>query len=220
MMIRKMPFDALPQTPPESRRVHLVRAIRGLILRGDLRPGERIVERDVALRTGISRGPLREALRQLEHEGLVVSVPYQGTYVEDVSRDQVIEVLLPIRLVLERFVFRRIGSTLSEEDCQALEEVIAQMQVASEHEDLATLVELDLRFHELVVKRVGNHCLQLWRSIAPQISGYLYRYGPRHGSLQEIVQEHVDLLAAMRSGREDWVMAELERHILMPRELE
>lgn len=219
-MIRHMPFDALPQTPPESRREHLVRAIRGLILRGDLHPGERIVERDVALRTGISRGPLREALRQLEHEGLLVSIPYQGTYVDEVSREEVIEILLPVRLVLERFVFRRIGPTLSEEDYRAIGQTIDQMQVASDHQDLASLVDLDLRFHEFLVERAGNHCLQLWRSIAPHISRYLYRYGPRHSSLQEIVQEHVDLLAAMRSGEENRVLAELERHILMPKELE
>lgn len=215
-----MPFDALPQTPPESRREHLVRAIRGLILRGDLHPGERIVERDIALRTGISRGPLREALRQLEHEGLLVSVPYQGTYVDEVSPEEVIELLLPVRLVLEQFVFRRIGSSLSEEDYQAMGLVIDQMQVASDHEDLASLVDLDLRFHELLVGRGGSHCLQLWRSIAPQISAYLYRYGPRHDSWQEIVNEHIDLLAAMRSGKQDQVLTELERHILMPKELE
>lgn len=214
-----MPLDALPQVPPDSRRHHLARALRDAIVRGELQPGERIVERDIATRTGISRGPLREALRQLEQEGLIVSVPYQGTYVAGISQREIDEILVPIRLVLERYAFRVVPETLTESDYAALDALVDEMRRASAVGDMAALVDTDLRFHEHVVARAGHQCLQVWRSIAPRVGAYFYRDGFRHASFDEVVQEHVDLLAAMRSGEPERIEAELERHILITQEL-
>lgn len=216
----RMPLDALPRVPPDSRRSHLARALRDAIVRGELKPGERIVERDISARTGISRGPLREALRQLEQEGLVVSVPYQGTYVAGISQREIDEMLLPIRLVLERFAFRAAPEALGEDDYAGLEALVDEMRRAAASGDLAALVETDLRFHELVVARAGHQCLRVWRSIAPRVGAYFSRDGARHESLDEVVQEHVDLLAAMRSGDPDAILDELDRHILITNELD
>jgi hypothetical protein len=111
-----MPLHALPRVPPDSRRHQLARALRDAVVRGDRRPGERIVERDIAARTDISRGPLREALRQLEQEGLIVSVPYQGTCAAGISQREIDEMLILIRLVLELFAFAAAVHTLTAED--------------------------------------------------------------------------------------------------------
>src|SRR5437868_2884070 len=83
------------------RREAVVEALRGAIMRGDLGDGERLIEDRSARQLQTSRGPVREALRQLEHEGFVVSYPYRGAVVLGVSDEEVREVLVPVRLVLE-----------------------------------------------------------------------------------------------------------------------
>ena len=83
---------------------------------GHLKPGDRIVEEDVSAQLTVSRGPVPEALRQLEQEGLVVFYPYRGTEVFGVSQKEVDEILVPIRLTLEGFAFRHALPRLTEED--------------------------------------------------------------------------------------------------------
>ena len=83
-----------------SRRDQVVEVLRNAIISGAYEPGERLVEATLSQELGTSRGPVREALRQLEHEGLVTSFPYRGAVVLGVSDEEVQEVLIPIRLTL------------------------------------------------------------------------------------------------------------------------
>src|SRR2546426_12838308 len=85
------------------RREQVVEALREAIIAGRLEDGERLIEDKIARELKTSRGPVREALRQLEHEGFVVSYPYSGATVLGVSDDEVQQVLIPVRLVLEKF---------------------------------------------------------------------------------------------------------------------
>ena len=95
----------LTRTGPRGQQV--VEALRNEIIAGHFEPGERLIEATLSQELGTSRGPVREALRQLENEGLVMSVPYKGAVVLGVSDEEVQEVLIPIRLVLERYSFAR-----------------------------------------------------------------------------------------------------------------
>jgi DNA-binding GntR family transcriptional regulator len=208
-------LEALPQIPPDPRRHQLVRALRGAIIAGGFRPGDRIVERDISARTGISRGPVREALRQLEQEGLVVSFPYRGTEVASISQEEVEQILVPIRLVLERFAFRHALPAMEEQDFGELERVVAAMREAAGNDDLAGVVDADVRFHELVFARAGQpHCAQVWGTIVPRVRAYFYRDAPRHASLSHLADEHEELLEAMRSRDMAVVQPVLDRHIL------
>src|SRR5512133_855946 len=94
-----------PQTPRSPRREQVVEVLRDAIVAGTLEDGERLIEDKIARELKTSRGPVREALRQLEHEGFVVSYPYRGAVVLGVSDEEVQHVLIPIRLTLERFCF-------------------------------------------------------------------------------------------------------------------
>ena len=208
-----MPMDALPRVPPDSRRQFLVRALRDAIINGNLKPGERLVEREISERTGVSRGPLREALRQLEQEGLIVTVPYTGTRVTGISQAEIEEILVPIRLVLERFAFRHALSELTEADFDQLRGIVEEMREGARAEDLDNLVQTDLAFHQKVVERAGTHCLQVWLSIVPRVSAHFYRDGYRHASLSEIPREHEELLKVMRGGDMDRILALLDEHI-------
>ncbi|GAB4426859.1 MAG: GntR family transcriptional regulator [Chloroflexi bacterium OHK40] len=206
----------LPQLGPALLRQRVLTTLRDAIICGRFRPGDRLVEEELCQQLGVSRGPVREALRQLEQEGLVLSFPYRATEVIGVSLEEVREVLIPIRLTLERFAFRHALPRLTPADVAELERLIATMAEAAGGGNLAPIVEADVRFHELVLLRSEQpHCLQIWRAISPRVRAFFYRSGPRHASLAEIADEHRELLAAMRTGDVEHTLAVLEPHILV-----
>jgi DNA-binding GntR family transcriptional regulator len=204
----------MTQGPPESRKIWLVRALREAIATGELRPGTRLVERDISSRTGVSRGPVREALAQLEQEGLVVSHTYRGAEVLGVSQEEVEQILVPIRVVLEQFAFRNALPRLDPADFTRLQELVGAMATAALADDHRSIVEADIQFHELVIVKSGwPHCEQIWRTIVPRVRAYFYDDAPHHASLSDIVTEHQELLAVMRTGDDASTALEVERHI-------
>jgi DNA-binding GntR family transcriptional regulator len=208
-------LDGLPQIPPDPRRNQLLRALREAIIVGALKPGDRIVERDVAERTGISRGPVREAVRQLEQEGLVVSVPYRGTEVASVSQEEIEQILVPIRLVLERFAFRHALPLMSDKDFEELEKIVEALRHAARNDDLAGVVDGDVRFHELVFARANQpHCAQVWGTIVPRVRAYFYRDAAKHEPLEHLANGHDELLSAMRERDVAKLLPVLDEHIL------
>ena len=177
----------------------VVEILRSAIITGSYEPGERLIEATLSTELGTSRGPVREALRQLENEGLVMSFPYRGAVVLGVSDDEVQEVLIPIRLTLERYSFLRALERMTDEDFAELGKQIWLMEQAARADDLARIVEADLRFHEIVIGASGQtHTVQIWRTIWPRIRAYFYRYG-RGQDLGRMVDEHRELLAALQS---------------------
>jgi DNA-binding GntR family transcriptional regulator len=202
--------DGSQQGPQRTR---VAEKLREEIVNGRLEPGTRLIEEQLSTELETSRGPVREALRQLEQEGLVRSYPYRGAVVLGVTEEEVRELLIPIRLTLERFAFGKALPLLSDDDLAELGKQLWLMDDAAQQGDLAKLVEADIRFHEVVLSRAGRtHAVQLWRSIAPRIRGYFLRYG-EYTDLDYIVGEHRDLLAAIRTRDPMIVMPALEAHI-------
>ena len=194
----------------------VVEVLRSAIIMGTYEPGERLIEATISTELGTSRGPVREALRQLENEGLVMSFPYRGAVVLGVSDDEVQEVLIPIRLTLERYSFVHALDRMTDEDFAELGKQIWLMEQAARAGDLARHVEADLRFHEIVIAASGQtHTVQIWRTIWPRIRAYFYRYG-RARDLEQMVDEHRELLAALQSRDPKRVLEVLERHIAVP----
>jgi DNA-binding GntR family transcriptional regulator len=202
---------AVVRRSPARQRV--VDFLREEIMLGKLADGERLIEGTIARRLETSRGPVREALRQLEHEGLVASYPYRGAVVLGVSDEEVQHVLIPIRLTLERFSFLKALERMDETHFAELAKEVWLMGEAARANDLMASVEADIRFHEYVLAHSGQqHSAQLWGAIAPRIRAYFFRYG-RLGDLERIAREHTDLLAAMQTRKAAvWTKA-LEQHI-------
>jgi DNA-binding GntR family transcriptional regulator len=195
------------------RRDRVVEALREAIVSGRLEAGERLIEERISRELTTSRGPVREALRQLEHEGLVMSFPYRGAVVLGVSEEEVHEVLIPIRLTLERFSFAKALELMGDGDFADLAKHVWVMEQAAGRRDLRGVVDADLAFHETVLSQAGQpHALQIWRSIAPRIRAYFLRYG-RYRDLSSIVQEHEELLATIQTRDRDAVLDLLEAHI-------
>lgn len=194
----------------------VVEILRNEIIAGRFEPGERLIESALSAQLGTSRGPVREALRQLENEGLVMSFPYRGAVVLGVSDEEVHEVLIPIRLTLERYSFARALDKLTADDFAELGKQIWLMEEAGQANDLVKLVEADLCFHEIVISASSQlHTMQIWRTIGPRIRAYFYRYESRR-SFEETVKEHRALLAALQTRDPEIALAQLERHIDVP----
>jgi DNA-binding GntR family transcriptional regulator len=197
-----------------SVREQVADALREAIVSGDLRPGERLGQERLCALFGVSPGPVREALRQLESEGLVEHFPNRGTFVLDVSEEELSRVLIPVRIVLESEAFKRTARNLSDHDVRRLEAHIADMETGAAKADMGLINEADHRFHEYVLAASGlRHTLQLWRSISPRLRVQFARLAPRHERLSDIAEEHRALLRALRSGEPASIDNALEEHI-------
>jgi DNA-binding GntR family transcriptional regulator len=197
-----------------SRGDHVARALRSAIADGSLAPGQRLLETNLANELGTSNGPVREALRQLEAEGLVVSSPYRGAVVAEVSQEEIEQVLVPIRLLIERFAFQVAMPLLDEQDLAELRRLVGVMRSAADANDPDQLAEADLQFHELVIRRSGqNHCLQLWRVIQPRVRAYFRRDAPAHQDHYEVADQHHHLLDALTAGDPDALVTAVEQHV-------
>jgi DNA-binding GntR family transcriptional regulator len=190
--------------------------LRDAIIVGQLADGERLIEERIARELKTSRGPVREALRQLEHEGLVVSYPYRGAVVMGVSDEEVHEVLIPVRLTLERYSFLKAIERLAEDDMAELAKEVWVMGEAAREGDLLRTVEADIRFHEFVLEHADQpHTAQVWGAIAPRIRAYFFRYGAV-SDLSRIAAEHATLLSALQTRDPETVVAAVEQHIAVP----
>ncbi len=202
--------ETTESTGPHGGRI--ADALREQIIAGRLRPGERLVESQIASHLQTSRGPVRDALRQLEHEGLVASLPYKGAVVVGIS-DEEIRVLISLRTVLECFSFAKALRIMGDSELAELSKIVWQMERAAARKDLEGVVEADLRFHESVLEMSGlPHTVQVWRCIAPRIRAYFRRFDENQ-DLQAVVAEHRELFDALVVGKEDELLRILVKHI-------
>ncbi len=201
--------------PAESRsRSHEVTtALRRKILSGVFDVGERLTDARVAAEMGVSRGPAREALQALDKEGLIQLTPYRGAVVTDVSEEELLEMLLPVRVQIEQFAFAK-ALPLEADQVGYLEQIVEAMGDASTAGDLDQIVELDLEFHRTVVKASNQrHSLQLWELIVPRIRAQFHRFAPHHRDLDDIVAEHRQLLTFIKEASLNRLLIALEAHI-------
>ena len=200
-----------------TMRSEITEALRLRIIDGTFSPGIRISEDWVAGEMGVSRGPVREAIRELENEGLLVVLPYRGTFVNEISTDELRSTLIPIRLILEQQACAVALPIMEEEDFAFLAEIVEKMRVVAKKNNLDTLVELvelDVRYHQYIMNLSKQyHAIQLWNTIQPRIRVGFYRLGLRHNDYQEITSEHSNLLEALRTRDSKIVFPALEHHI-------
>lgn len=209
-----VPDAKLDPVPSASRREKVTQTLRHAIVTGRIRPGDRLLEVELAHQLGTSRAPVREALRQLEQEGLVATQPYKATEVLGITQEEIDEVLVPLRVTLERFAFRKALRRLTADDLTLLERLVTTMRYAGQAGDADALANADIRFHELVIERADQpHSLQLWRTIEPRVRAHFRRDAPAHVNPEEVAAQHQELLDALRAGEEKTVLNTVERHI-------
>lgn len=136
----------------------LASAIRERVIRGQYPPGHRLTEDDLAEQYGVSRIPVREALRLLESEGFVRVKPYSGTFVAELTAQDAAD-LLEIRGVLEPLAAARAAETRTSDHLDELRQILADGNAALAGEDLEALAELNTRFHTVLTEASGNTSL-------------------------------------------------------------
>ncbi|MGC5167117.1 GntR family transcriptional regulator [Luteimicrobium sp. DT211] len=176
----------------------VVDAIRADVVAGTFRPGDRLTEEALALRYGVSRIPVREALRTLASEGFVRSRRYGGTYVEELT-DAEAEDLLAIRLLIEPFGAERAAVRRTEAQLAELEHLIAQAGTVLEGGGgPARLAQLNTRFHRTIAEASGSPTLAaLVAQLGAKIS-WVYSHGA-HERAARSWAEHAQIVAALRA---------------------
>jgi DNA-binding GntR family transcriptional regulator len=199
-----------------SLKLEVYAAIVAQIHRGELRPGERVSEADVATRLGISRAPVREAFAQLAYEGLIVHKPRSGNFVARLTQKD-LDDIRDARILIECHAARRACRRITAADAEELRGLIAAMgqTVAVDHQ-WADAASLNARFHETVARIADNRILErLWRSLDP-LAWLLAPAALPHQphSPADLVAQHEHLLAALLAGDPDAAADAFKAHIL------
>lgn len=175
--------------------------IRGWILSGELAPGTRVVESEIARVLGTSQSPAREAVRRLAHEGLVTHRPRLGNFVTVISQVEAREAR-EVRVLLETASARRAAGHLTPEELAALRSEVGRMRAAAGRRDIGAFREADMRFHGRVCASSGNSMLlRMWRIWEATwwnlqvVSNAMYA-----GDWHEMALRHEDLVVALERG--------------------
>jgi DNA-binding GntR family transcriptional regulator len=209
-----MPKDRRIQQPSLVRMA--AETIREMVLSGELRPGDRLVEERLTEELGISRPPLREALRLLEQEGLLLSMPRRGVIVTPLSAQDVYEIFT-LRTTYERMAIE-LGVPCKDPELLArCHRAVNAMVQAAKAEDRAQFVRASFEFHVSVVGLARHRRLEdAYRGLSLQLHIYIAANTrareERNESLDENIERHRRLLAAVERGNREEVLSELANH--------
>ena len=189
--------------------------LRDAIVSGRLQPGQHLKENEIAEQMSVSRSPVREAFRQLEQEGLIVSVPNQGSFVRAFDEKDIREIFA-LRSALENLACEIVlgEEKIQSSDLEKLEAYIEAQRKAIDAQAFDELTKLDMDFHEFIcAKAESGRLLKMWRSLRGQIQILFYQ---RFYALEQVPAtvdtDHVAILAALRKGDIDTI-TQLNREI-------
>jgi DNA-binding GntR family transcriptional regulator len=181
------------------------------ILRGELEPGERLVETRLARELGTSQAPVREALRDLELLRLVESEPFRGARVRAVDDSQLLPVF-PVRAVLEELAAAEAARN-PDRNLGALERELEAMRDSAAAADWRTQIAHDLAFHRAMVQMAGNEpLLQSWLVLGVQVSTAFATYHT-FWDQAELAEFHVPIVEAIRAGDSRRAGAHARKHV-------
>lgn len=177
----------------------VLEAIREAIINGTLQPRERLMEIQLAEELGVSRTPIREALRKLELEGFIVMVPRKGAYVADLTFKDIADVF-EIRAALEGLAAGLAAERITDEELEVLERSLVEKGEAIAAHDLEHLVEVDTRFHETMYKASRNERLRtIISNLREQIQRFRATSLSYPGRNKDSLDEHRAILEAIEA---------------------
>lgn len=191
----------------------VTRRLRDAILSGELHDGERVVERDIAATLGVSRGPVRDALRQLAAEGLVVSQPRRGTRIASLTPEDG-EEIMAIREGIEPLAVRYLVRDLEQPHFESLHEILGLLRAACEAGNWSQAVLQDFALHRQLYVLCGRRrLLRVWESISAPLLHIFRMNRGLYETIEQIHENHARLVADIESG--DPVVAEdaIREHI-------
>ena len=188
-------------------------SVRAAIAQGRIPPAARLLEVSLAREMGTSRAPVREALSQLEREGLVVKEPNRGARVVELTEEIVREVA-SLRGLLEGFAASLAAERLTAGQFATLDAIVKDMDQAVRQGEYARLVELDYRFHDFICRGSGHRTLyETWSAISGKVRLYLSTTNLMYRNLKLVVRGHGEILAALRSRDAGQASRAIQAHL-------
>ena len=214
-----MPTTTLERIPRVTFRNRIADALRRAIIDGSLAPGSVVSEAHLAARFDVSRAPLREALSQLVEEGLLISVPYTGTRVLDLTEVDLQEIQ-SMRVTLERFAFEQAWPRRDAHFRRELKARHAALTRTIDAGDDAASIEAELELHSLIYETSGHRLLQqAWRGLRGRLQLYWAAHHRAHGARGPRRESHDDYVALALGDDLDAIRAEIDSHMRRGAEL-
>lgn len=191
-------------------------AIREAIFSTELKPGDRIIETYWAKELGVSQGPVREAIRDLEAMGLVETVPFKGSRVRFLTEKDIRD-NYSVRICLESKSIRDVINCLNDKEIQELEEelqkIVNSMKVSADEGDLRTFTEQDAAFHRVIINATGNHVLLRFYEQCNMRNWFMFSALTDAKSLKKLQAGHQGLVNAIKKRNLKEATATLEEHL-------
>lgn len=188
---------------------HTSKYLEDMIIKGKLRPGQRIKEQEISSKLGISRPPIREAFKILEAEGLVRRKPRRGVFVSEVTKNDIWEIYT-LKIALYTLAVTLAIDRICDNDIEKLEKIVAQMEMIVNDDsspDIIKYEELNNLFHETTTIIAGHGRLKkMVQSLNNQIKRVSYRSFTKEGHLKSSCRYHRQILEAIKAR--DRVLAE------------
>ncbi len=182
----------------QTLREKILETIREAILKGDLKPGEKVAEPELAERFGISRTPIREAFRQLESEGYLTVIPRKGAVVAALSERDVQE-YYAVKSILEGYAAELAAKNLTEKELTKLEAINERLKKLAAEGDVKTFYRVHHEFHDIFLKAADNSKLyELINQLGQKFSRLRMASLSVDGRMAISVAEHEKLLKAFR----------------------
>ncbi|MDR4949378.1 GntR family transcriptional regulator [Neobacillus cucumis] len=189
-------------------------ALRDLIIKGELKPGDRILELEIARDFGVSQAPVREALLKLAEEDLVVSIRYKGTFVSNISMVET-EELYCFRIIMEELAIKRSLERLKAGDLRDLDNFYHEMVRAGETNDLDSLRVADINFHSKIFHMAEHKFMySVWETLVSKLNRIWYLTSQAcFINLSEVAAIHEPFLNAIKSHDLNGCIKALHEHI-------
>ncbi|NLV16778.1 MAG: GntR family transcriptional regulator [Syntrophomonadaceae bacterium] len=188
-------------------------ALKDAIVRGALKPGDRLMEVQLAEELGVSRTPVREAIRKLELEDLAVMIPRKGAYVSSMSLKDIAD-LFEIRVALEVLAAGLAAERITHEELEDLERILVMKSESIEETDFDRLIEIDVKFHDGLYKASRNEKLaQIINNLHEQIYRFRRTSLASPGRMKEALEEHRKIVEAISQRNIVLAQALAQEHI-------
>lgn len=187
--------------------------LRQAILKGDLLPGERLMEIQLANKLGVSRTPIREAIRKLELEGLVIMIPRKGAIVAEITEKDLRDVL-EVRASLEVLAIELACARITEEGLLKLEEALNDFEEALHSKDVTLIAEKDVAFHDVIFNATHNERLiQTLNNLREQIYRYRVEFLKDFSHHERLKAEHREIFGTIKDKNKEQARKLIVEHI-------
>ena len=187
--------------------------LRQAILTGELKPGERLMEIHLANKLGVSRTPIREAIRKLELEGLVTMIPRRGAEVAQITEKSMNDVL-EVRRAMDALCVELACDRITPEELQDLKKACDTFEAAVKTDDIKQIAQADVALHDIIVQATGNQRLiQLVNNLSEQMYRYRVEYLKREDAHETLLAEHERIIETIEKRDKEEAMKAVSRHI-------